>query len=124
MSEGLKITPSLAIALIMAAAVLGCEDVLRLNFERVVPPACAEQYSSALTECTKAGNPLSDEEGEDLVAECRRAAADAWGAYKPYYWKNITSEKFPCDARCYQFELQFEQRTEELSEVCRGQELK
>jgi hypothetical protein len=36
----------------------------------------AERRSTFILECAKAANPLSDEEGEDLVKQCQATAAD------------------------------------------------
>ncbi len=113
MSVGLKITLS---ALLLC--VLACDDSIHLSSETVVPPQCAEQYSKALAACVQAGNPLSDEEGEDLVAECRGAAADAWGAERPHLWDRWYGVKRPCDERCYRFQMQFDLRTSDLISEC------
>lgn len=39
----------------------------------------SEKAANFIIECAKAANPLSDEEGEDLVLECKRTAQEIYG---------------------------------------------
>ncbi len=48
----------------------GCKDSSKA-FKKVETCAKPEIISKFVVDCAKAANPLSDEEGEDLVAECR-----------------------------------------------------
>jgi len=63
----------------MLFAASGCEQVIprvTFSYEKV----CSKEQTIAVTDfvlqCAKNANPLSDEEGEDLVAECRHSAKD------------------------------------------------
>lgn len=42
----------------------------------------ADKAATFIVECAAAANPLSDEEGEDLVAECKYTARDLYGVFK------------------------------------------
>ena len=60
----------------MLFAASGCEQVIprvTFSYEKV----CSKEQTIAVTDfvlqCAKNANPLSDEEGEDLVAECRNS---------------------------------------------------
>ena len=62
---------------LVALLLLGCDEICQDYTTQEVRRVCyTEQERKALVEaivaCTKAGNPMSDEEGEDLVAQCQR----------------------------------------------------
>lgn len=103
---------------ILLLALAGCDDAPRgvLQFETVVPPECAAQFAATVVTCAEAGNPLSDEEGEDLVAQCQRAARESWGAERPYIsWQYVHQD---CDYRCTTSMDRFNERVESLVMVC------
>lgn len=63
--------------LVALATLAGCEGPPRVYEER--KPVCdtpelREKVAEYTVACAKAANPMSDEEGEDLVAECRRSS--------------------------------------------------
>jgi hypothetical protein len=99
---------------ILLLALTGCQGYL--SFETIVPPACASRYAETVTACAQAGNPLSDEEGEDLVRQCQDAAGDSWGAQRPRIWSDHGQQE--CDERCDAPRRDFEERTAALIAVC------
>lgn len=62
--------------LVALATLAGCEGPPRL-YEEQKPvcdtPELRQNVADFVVQCAKAANPMSDEEGEDLVAECRRS---------------------------------------------------
>jgi len=59
-------------ALLVLLFATACENPI--SYRRLCGPKEAEEVSSFVLDCAKAANPMSDEEGEDLVAECARVA--------------------------------------------------
>jgi hypothetical protein len=49
--------------------------------ERDVPPASRDAFARFVIDCSTAANPRSDEEGEDLVAQCERTGIRVYGVY-------------------------------------------
>jgi hypothetical protein len=56
----------------IAALVLACSP--RIDTRRECLPDTGERRAAFVLECTAAGNPYSDEEGEDLVSQCEMTA--------------------------------------------------
>lgn len=70
----------LLFALLTALILVGCEDIERIRFETAEHCVDAEDrraLAQFIIECSKAANPLSDEEGEDLVSQCERTGERA-----------------------------------------------
>lgn len=65
---------------ILVALLFGCEPPCGEYTKDIVSPTCAteaerKQLAEAIVSCAKAANPMSDEEGEDLVAQCEGTMA-------------------------------------------------
>lgn len=62
--------------LISLASLAACDEGPRI-YEETRPfcdtPELRQKVADFVVNCAKAANPMSDEEGEDLVAECRRS---------------------------------------------------
>ena len=66
------------VALLALFLLLGCENEFRTRFEPDCQEAAErERFAKLIVDCTAAGNPKSDEEGEDLVAQCESTARRA-----------------------------------------------
>lgn len=57
--------------------VVGCG--YRVDVETVIRQGVTDDAQRFIVECAKAANPMSDEEGEDLVAQCERTALKLYG---------------------------------------------
>ncbi|ALM62114.1 hypothetical protein AXI64_gp122 [Vibrio phage qdvp001] len=53
----------------------------------------SSQAAEFIINCAEAANPLSDEEGEDLVSQCERTATKIYGVEEFYAWNKDTWEK-------------------------------
>lgn len=91
--------------LLLALALSGCGDSLKVEpFERCTVPA---EHRDALLkfviDCAKAANPMSDEEGEDLVQQCERTGAKAFETCETVY-ESLESESnwVPCSTKLSQ----------------------
>ncbi len=75
----------LALALLVVG---GCVAREPSNWEvRCVEPG--PEAAACMIECARAANPMSDEEGEDLVAECARRCTTFTCERKPlHYWES------------------------------------
>lgn len=63
------------IYLLAALLLVGCERTYETTrrVNSCETPAERAALATFIVECAKAANPMSDEEGEDLVEECRRS---------------------------------------------------
>lgn len=67
----------------------GCDQTPQFGAERECVESDRAAANAAIIACAEAANPKSDEEGEDLVAECRRTMRDSlclrweWFVTKP-----------------------------------------
>jgi predicted nucleic acid-binding Zn-ribbon protein len=96
-------------ALVALALLTGCEDVgIRENV--YVPDDQRAAAATFVTDCARAANPMSDEEGEDLVRECayqarqlygnvtRECVHETWGDYVVTPCDRVRTE--PCLTAC------------------------
>lgn len=65
----------LVMFLIMPGVILGCTPTVTV--ETMQRPTCSTkeertELAKFIVDCSKAANPMSDEEGEDLVAQCEQ----------------------------------------------------
>lgn len=72
----MKRTRLAAISCIAAVALSGCEPVLTLTSRSFCAHSMAERRAKFIIDCSRAANPMSDEEGEDLVAQCESTASN------------------------------------------------
>lgn len=56
----------------------------------------SDERARFIIECTKAGNPMSDEEGEDLVAECGTQAEYLYCPMVRAFRERGQSVSYPC----------------------------
>lgn len=81
---------------LVAVLLAGCDEgkpVVR--YGEICGNDTAERRAQFVLDCAAAANPLSDEEGEDLVAQCQ-ATADAMLCKRGWYvyqW----GQRVPCD---------------------------
>ncbi len=87
----IKFTLPLFIIMVLA----GCEPTLWKKGITVCPddPALLAEF---VLQCAKNANPLSDEEGEDLVRECRRTGITLYCTNTPGFTVK-SSHTIPCD---------------------------
>jgi hypothetical protein len=72
------------IYLIAVAFLCGCGDQTYMRIENECPPGDKALVSFILT-CAKNANPLSDEEGEDLVLQCEHTGKRVVCPQKKYF---------------------------------------
>jgi hypothetical protein len=83
-------------ALAMALALTGCvRDRAELH---CLEPATGPEVMAAITACAEAANPKSDEEGEDLVAQCERTARETLCRREAWMVGNHSDDYRPCSA--------------------------
>lgn len=69
---------------ITALSLIGCDDSKKVSSK--VKILDSEKAAQFIVDCAKAANPLSDEEGEDLVYQCELTAKKLYGATVYYIW--------------------------------------
>ena len=61
---------------VITITLLGCSDkpphIVKVSVKRCTTDLDRERLSAFIIKCAEAANPLSDEEGEDLVYQCER----------------------------------------------------
>ena len=65
------------LAILPALLLTGCGDYGYIHTKTVFTDT--EKAAEFIVKCAEAANPLSDEEGEDLVAECKFTAKELYG---------------------------------------------
>lgn len=73
------------------------EDIKIREECTVDPIKFREELKTCLIDCTKAGNPMSDEEGEDLVRQCQYSCSEIYCTLQLWYWDG--DGKWSCSAR-------------------------
>jgi hypothetical protein len=81
--------------LFIALLVVGC-DIGRPEVRRscILDLTRADEAAAFIVACAKAANPLSDEEGEDLVSQCERTATDLYCSPR---WVALTHPPVQCE---------------------------
>lgn len=74
------------LAAAVMAALLGCNDVPHVQAQCVIDAEQREAAAAFVIGCAAAANPLSDEEGEDLVAQCEASAARLFCRHRVRFW--------------------------------------
>jgi len=83
-------------ALLAALLLVGCSTEYFTTWE----PRCTtaderERLAKFVIDCSAAANPKSDEEGEDLVAECLRSGITVICPYRTVHWKRDHHADYP-----------------------------
>jgi len=72
--------------LAILAVLLSCTDEKYMEIREFqhCPDANADKITSFIIDCANAANPMSDEEGEDLVSQCAYRARQLYCSGQPY----------------------------------------
>jgi len=63
----------------------GCNGNPKVEYQRFILPEDRKDAQAWVSNCIKDANPQSDEEPEDWIRQCRRAAEELFGTYVPGY---------------------------------------
>jgi hypothetical protein len=92
------------IAALALALALACEPSQSVVTRTACFPDTGERRAAFVLECTAAGNPYSDEEGEDLVAQCDETAQGLFcGPVAVVCWKGSCK---PCSTTGINIEVE------------------
>ena len=66
---------------------VGCTDksLFQIDIDKEIPKASTSKAAEFILTCAKNANPLSDEEGEDLVKQCQYTAVELFGEKEFYF---------------------------------------
>lgn len=74
----------LIFTIVAALTLTACDDAKKVSSKTEIVDA--EKAAKFIVECASAANPMSDEEGEDLVYQCELTAKKIYGATVYYVW--------------------------------------
>lgn len=80
--------------LLLTMCLVGCDIARRTDHTVMVCPVDDGTRAKFIVECAAAANPKSDEEGEDLVAECGKQAEKLFCTRERTFWDG--SHHIPC----------------------------
>jgi hypothetical protein len=85
----------LLLAALMILATTACNRTVDISIREEVSIRGSTEAAQFIVECARAANPMSDEEGEDLVKECKWTAEEIYGVRTYYAWvRNFTTCKY------------------------------
>ena len=74
--------------IVAVLALAACEDVKKVSSKTEIVDS--DKAARFIVDCAKAANPMSDEEGEDLVYQCELTAKKIYGATVYYIWHDYS----------------------------------